>query len=286
MADHAEEQEMEEEALEAIYDTHFEKVASSKWSLDIYPESGDPSDLDELNHVAVRLLIDLPADYPELSVPSLQVEIIKGLADEHKDELEALAFEAAASLEGTPSIFAVAEILREWLVDNNQKGLDDVSMHAQMMRKKKQGEKAEQKAQETFEAQVALEEITQAEQEELEVRKRREEGTPCNMENFLAWRARFEAEMAAEKENEVEDTDAIKKSNKKKEVDKTGRITGRQHFADQSTNLEALEAAAEQAERDPDEDLDDVDEELFDDDVDLDDLDFDSEDEEDGEVDI
>lgn len=143
-----------------------------------------------------------------------------------------------------------------------------------------------QKAQETFEAQVALEEITQAEQEELEVRKRREEGTPCNMENFLAWRARFEAEMAAEKENEVEDTDAIKKSNKKKEVDKTGRITGRQHFADQSTNLEALEAAAEQAERDPDEDLDDVDEELFDDDVDLDDLDFNSEDEEDGEVDI
>jgi hypothetical protein len=52
-------------------------------------------------------------------------------------------------------------------------------------------------------------------------------------------------------------------------------------------NLEALEAAAEQAEVDDDDEgnLDEVDEELFQEDVDLDDLDFDSDEDED-DVDI
>lgn len=41
---------------------------------------------------------------------------------------------------GMPAIYAVCEAIRAWLGDNNIKGLDDVSMHAQMMRKQIEAE--------------------------------------------------------------------------------------------------------------------------------------------------
>jgi phytoene dehydrogenase-like protein len=122
--------------------------------------------------------------------------------------------------------------------------------------------------------------FTEAEVEEIEVRKRREEGTPCNKENFEAWKAKFEAEMAR-KQAVLEETDDTKKNRQKKD-DRASRLTGYQQFA-ANMNFEALEAAAEQAEVDGDDAEEDVaedfDEVLFqDDDVDLDDLDFDSSD--------
>jgi hypothetical protein len=44
---------------------------------------------------------------------------------------------------GMPAIYAVCEVIREWLIDNNVKGLDDESMHAQMMRRAKETERSE-----------------------------------------------------------------------------------------------------------------------------------------------
>ena len=123
--------------------------------------------------------------------------------------------------------------------------------------------------------------MTEAEAQELAVRKRRAEGTPCTLENFEAWKAKFEAEMA-EKENQSE-ADVTDK--KKKVEDKSGRQTGKEQFLSKATNLEALEAAAAQAEEEDDDN--EIDEDLFEDDVDVDDLDFDSDEEdEDDEVDI
>ncbi|MGK3761350.1 MAG: hypothetical protein ACI8RD_013668 [Bacillariaceae sp.] len=80
--------------------------------------------------------------------------------------------------------------------------------------------------------------------------------------------------------------DPKKKGNKggEKVVDKSGRLTGHQQFTDKggNFNLEAMEAAAENAERDENEVEDvDVDEDLFLEDDDLDDLDFDDDDEDD-----
>jgi hypothetical protein len=142
MADHAEEQEMEAEAMAAIFDSHFEVLEPAKWSVTIYPESGDPSELDSRNHVGCKLLVNLPEMYPEVC-PELDIEIVKGLAEEQRLDLKQLADEEATANQGVPSIFAVAERLREWLLENNVKGLDDVSMHAQMMRKKLQAEKSQ-----------------------------------------------------------------------------------------------------------------------------------------------
>lgn len=119
--------------------------------------------------------------------------------------------------------------------------------------------------------------MTEAEREELAVAKRRAEGTPCNKENFEAWQAKFLLEMAAARDDNDEDGNKSgkRKEAKTKEVDKSGRMTGYELFSNKMVNLEALEAAAEEAELGFE-----GDEDLFQDDVDLDDLDFDDEDDE------
>ena len=134
--------------------------------------------------------------------------------------------------------------------------------------------------------------MSNAEREEMDVRKRRAEGTPCNKENFEAWKLRFEEEMA--KKEVEEETTTIKDTSGKKKVKNTisleeimeGRTTGHAQFTQKKgglMNLELLEKAAEEAAAASDDEFDDldVDEDLFDDDEDLDDLDFDDSDEDD-----
>ena len=140
MSDHCEEQEMEAEALAAIFDTSFSILSETQpfeWSVQLLPMDCGPGDDEEdaQNHVGILLKATLPLDYPELSLPQLTVEIIKGLTEEHRVELEEMARTEAANNEGMPALFAICEVLREWLADHNTKGLDDASMHAQMMRR-------------------------------------------------------------------------------------------------------------------------------------------------------
>lgn len=294
MSDHCEEQEMEAEALAAIFDTAFAIESDSQpfeWSIRLVPVDcgGDEEEEAKQNHVAVKILVSVPFDYPE-SLPELDIKVIKGLAEEHRKEILLLAQNEAEANAGMPAIFAVCEAVREWLGENNVKGLDDGSMHAQMMRRAKEAEKSKAQAEQQFEAQKKDEEITQAELEEQAVRKRREEGTPCTEENFLNWWKRFEEEMAqkAAKEAELAE-DAGKRKEKKDDI--SSRLTGFEQFSGKAgiMNLEAIEAAAEDVETnigDVEVEALDVDEELFANDDDLDDLDFDSEDTEDDAPDI
>ena len=62
----------------------------------------------------------------------------------------------------------------------------------------------QEKAQLEFESQKQKEEMSQAEAEEIAVRKRRAEGTPCNKENFYAWKEKFDKEME-ENENDLDE---------------------------------------------------------------------------------
>lgn len=128
------------------------------------------------------------------------------------------------------------------------------------------------------------------------VHKRRAEGTPCTRVNFLAWKAKFEAEMEERRDDQdaAENAGPVKKK-REKVVDKTGRISGFLQFSDKTAtlNLEDMEAAWENAQKDEDEEsdeenLENVDEDLFvgGDDEDLDDLDFDDDDDDDEEPDI
>jgi len=187
---------------------------------------------------------------------------------------------------GIPAIFAVCERVREWLADNNVKGLDDGSMHAQMIRRAKEVEKIKLRAEQQFETQKKHEEMSEAELEEIAVRKRRSEGTPCNEENFIAWKKQFEEEMA---QKEAESAAAMEKdkvgSGKKKGLglkkdDTDLRLTGYEFFSGKVgiLDLDAIEKEAEEIENKSNSiTFDDINEELFDDDDDLDDLDFDDE---------
>ena len=81
MSDHCEEQEMEAEALAAIFDTAFETISDTQpfqWSVKLVPVDcgGDEEEENRENHVAVKLLCTIPMDYPE-SLPTLDLEILK-----------------------------------------------------------------------------------------------------------------------------------------------------------------------------------------------------------------
>lgn len=290
-----EEQEMEAEALEAIFDTSFEVLSSTQpfeWSVKLLPVDcgGDEEEENAQNHVGVKLMATIPEHYPE-TLPKLDIIVLKGLAEEQRQKLLTIANDEAEANEGMPAIFAVCEAVRTWLGDNNIKGLDDGSMHAQMMRRAREEAINKEKSLMQFESQKKEEEMTAAELEEIEVRKRRAEGTPCTKENFLVWKAKFEKEM---EEKEAEEANAQLKekassgkkkggNSAKKDDEKESRLTGYEQFCGKMgiLNLDAIEMAADEAENDPDEvDVEelDVDEDLFDDDEDLDDLDFDSDD--------
>lgn len=287
MSDHCEEQELEQEALEAIFDADLEVVSGSqpfKWAVSIWPEPHSPDE----NHVGIKLISSIPLDYPEISLPEFEIELLKGLTQEHKDELQVMAKEEAEANMGMPVVFAVCEMLREWLAENNVKGMDDVSMYAQMMRREKDAEKQAQKVKMQYESQKHVETMTEAEAEQLAVQKRRAEGTPCNKENFDAWKIQWNAEMAKKEEEEAlaekESGSKKKKKDGEKAVDTSGRISGFLHFSDKTLDMEAFEAEAENAQVDEDEEIDVEDEDLFDlddDDLnDLDDMDFDDDDDE------
>lgn len=144
MSDHCEEQEMEAEALAAIFDNAFEIIDHSqpfKWSIKLLPVDCAGNEIEEeaQNFVGIKLLATIPENYPE-SLPDLEVEIIKGLTEDHREKLLAMAIEESQNNEGMPAIFAICEVLREWLLDNNTKGLDDASMHAAFFRKVKEEE--------------------------------------------------------------------------------------------------------------------------------------------------
>ena len=81
MADHVEEQEMEAEALAAIFDTAFEVISSKppmKWNVKLRPIDceGDEEADEAENHVAVMLNVTVPESYPEV-LPELDIVVLK-----------------------------------------------------------------------------------------------------------------------------------------------------------------------------------------------------------------
>ena len=101
---------------------------------------------------------------------------------------------------GMPSIFATAEAIREWLVENNIEGQDG-SMYAQMMRKQSQKDvDEEKKGKSSHEAADKENEVVELDPFEQEIIRKRQAGTAVTMEIFMKWREDFEAEEALEGE--------------------------------------------------------------------------------------
>ena len=189
--------------------------------------------------VAVALIIEFPLDYPSV-VPTVEIEVEKGLGKKHADELRLIALENAESNVGCPSVFGIAEAIKDWLMDNNNPGQDG-SMYAEMMRRVQQKDAVEKKKvvkaaiSAAADSEMRAEIVDPAEQERI---RKRQAGTQVTMETFVSWKIKFDEEMKA----------AAEAGKKGVTVEVDDRPSGRQLFQSNKVGTddeEALLAAAE-----------------------------------------
>lgn len=158
-----------------------------------------------LHIVAVTLECTIPRDYPNC-VPELKIIIDKGLSKKQGDDLTVLVNATAEENVGMPSIFVIAEAVKDWLADNNTPGQDG-SMYADMMRRMTQKE-TETKKQNAAKDEYLRNMNTSStaggdgndcdlavDKEELERLRKRKLGTLVTPESFAAWKVKFDKEM-------------------------------------------------------------------------------------------
>ena len=222
-----------------------------------------PGEGDDANHVSLTLRFVFPESYPDV-VPSIDLSSGKGLKDEALEELHAkLASEAEDSV-GMPMIFNLAESAKEYLLENNVKSEDTMSMHEQMVERKRRAKEAEDEAKRKAE-EAAEKAAAKERQKNGDAASRAALGTPVTPESFAAWKQKFDEEMRAKNPEVVDET-------------QKGKLTGRQLFernvapeaAEKDANVAALVAHVEEASLflDGDSDDDDLDLDEFSDDDD------------------
>ena len=129
----------------------------------------------------------------------------------------------------------VIEAVREWLIENNVPPMED-SMHANMMRRIGEKEKAAAVQQESItESETATKGHADFEDEDLALEmKRHAEGTPVNPESFAVWLAAF---LADHPEESLEALDSSKGL--------TGKQMFMQHVQGTEDGFEEENAASE-----------------------------------------
>eukprot|EP00587_Corethron_hystrix_P008120 CAMPEP_0113316530 /NCGR_PEP_ID=MMETSP0010_2-20120614/11772_1 /TAXON_ID=216773 ORGANISM="Corethron hystrix, Strain 308" /NCGR_SAMPLE_ID=MMETSP0010_2 /ASSEMBLY_ACC=CAM_ASM_000155 /LENGTH=329 /DNA_ID=CAMNT_0000173271 /DNA_START=49 /DNA_END=1038 /DNA_ORIENTATION=+ /assembly_acc=CAM_ASM_000155 len=307
----AEEQEMEEMALASIFGHRdFNSKLNppcKEWTIVIlpYPSPPDESESDgdasddhvdynvgrspdsdgDYNHVGLLLTLSIPPLYPldKEAAPSVKFgkplislphPVCTDLMTHIKDTLLPGLKESMA---GMPYMYDLSEGIREWLLERNDpsivRDLGDGSMYGEMIRRKLEQDREKEKMQREYESQKTEDTMTQAEIEEMEVRKRRAEGTPCTDETFEKWANSFNAEK--ETEDESRNNNATTEKLNGRELFLQGLAKGR-GIGKSAAGLEAAVASAGSVKKNAVAAAENADEDLFDDgDSDLDDLDFD-----------
>ncbi|GAB9469192.1 hypothetical protein Gpo141_00006478 [Globisporangium polare] len=242
---------MEVEALESIYMDEFKKLTDKPLSYQVHIV---PNQDGHNNHVALTLKCVIPETYPDVE-PRIDVVLEKGLSDTQYKEIMSLLREQIQENVGMAMVFTLCEAVREYLVENNQKG-NDGSEYQDMLRrleiKKKKDDKEEAVKNELAEASVS------------EQKTRDFVGTAVTVESFAIWRTEFDAEMQSAPKTTVKD-------------EATTKLTGKMLWNKGLVKEDDAAAQADDVEGEIDEDEDDEDYEEGDDDDD----DDDDEDEED-----
>jgi hypothetical protein len=196
--DHAEEQAMEVEMLQAMFMEDFkpEVEAGEGFHIDLFPESSADGDS---NHVAAELHVTYTARYPE-EPPVLAVAPKLGLAEGLAREAAAMLAEAASSeLLGAPMVWALAEKLQAWLREHNTAPVGN--MYDEMMKRTAaasgEGDDGGSTADEGDgeDGDTAANDGSTPRKPVVEVDERQQHGsyTPVTVENFNEWRVAFEA---------------------------------------------------------------------------------------------
>ncbi|KAM9317398.1 RWD domain-containing protein 1 [Gastrophryne carolinensis] len=226
MTDYSEEQRNELEALESIYADSFTVLSSSPASFSI-TVSSDAGEAEE--NVELSLKFTYVESYPD-EAPLFEIVSQDNMEDEDVSGVLALLKDQAQENLGMVMIFTLVSAVQDRLneiVDQIKTRRDE-----EKLKKEKEAEEAE---------------------------KVRFHGTPVTIENFLSWKAKFDAEL----------TELKRKKQKEEEQSGKNKLTGKQLFETDhnldTSDIKFLEEAGNNVE---------VDESLF---QDLDDLELDDE---------
>lgn len=234
MSDHVQEQEMEIEALQAILMDDIKEIDHNDSGLGTKNRcfqitlSPQEDDLDEANYTPVQLalIFSHTEKYPD-EPPLLNVKSIRGIKPEDLQLLkEKLAQEAADNL-GMAMIYTLVTSTQEWL--SEKFGQEDV-------------------VEDSEEADTAKEDIIIP------------HGDAVTVETFMAWRERFEAELALERAKLMPESALTAPKEKK--------LTGRQWFESGRASAKGAVAVAEGSDEEEEEDID-FDEDFEDDEEDM-----------------
>ncbi|MED6159481.1 hypothetical protein PIB30_042679 [Stylosanthes scabra] len=219
MTDYTQEQEMEIEALEAILMDEFKEIHSGESGLStsnrcfqITVSAQDDDDGLSNNPAQLALIFSHTEKYPD-EPPLLNVKSLQGINTEDLKNLkEKLKQEASENL-GMAMIYTLVTSAKEWLAERFQ---DTEALEAE--------------AEEAAKDDVVI-----------------PHGEPVTLETFLAWRERFEAELALERAKLMPESALAAPKEKK--------LSGRQWF-ESGRAKGAAAAINEESEEEDDEDID------------------------------
>ncbi|TFY72693.1 hypothetical protein EVG20_g291 [Dentipellis fragilis] len=186
------------EVLESIYSDEFTKL--SERDIKIYVEPEDPPD--DGDTLKLELTVQYPDEYPD-ALPSMEFEAIEGELEEAETSglLDGMRAVGEENL-GMAMTFTIVSHLREQLSD--------------LIRTRE-----EHRNQEAMEK----------EKKALEAEEARTRGTPVTPESFLAWKTKFDKEIALRKQREEEEKLKALTPKEREEYKKSGlRLSGRQLF--------------------------------------------------------
>ncbi|KAK9101252.1 hypothetical protein Scep_024682 [Stephania cephalantha] len=235
MPDYAQEQEMEIEALEAILMDDFKEIDCSEsglsttnrcFQITLSPQDDDIEE-SKVNPVQLAIIFSHTEKYPD-EPPLLNVRSLRGMHGEDLNGLRQKLEQEASENLGMAMVYTLVTSAKEWLTDKFS-SLD--------------------------EAEDAEEE--DAEKDEIIV----PHGEPVTIETFLAWREKFEAEIALERAKLMPES-ALSASKEKK-------LTGRQWFESGRAAVKGAGPVAEGSEDEDEEDIDFDDEDFEDDEEDM-----------------
>ena len=196
------------------------------------PVKTEEYDEDTGDGMWVLLKFTFPDTYPDVG-PDIEYEESEGVEDEQLHELKKHMKEVVDETMGMPMVFTIVSAVMEWLGETNDRL--------------------------KFEAEEAIRKQKDLEEEE---ERKKLEGTKVTIESFLAWKAEFDAEMAAKK--------GVVELTKKEKMKKNGRELFMTDMTLNDSDVKFLAEAGDVAIT--------VDESLFED---LDDLDLGDEDSDD-----
>ncbi|KAK8641854.1 hypothetical protein V6N13_011226 [Hibiscus sabdariffa] len=233
MTDHAQEQEMEIEALEAILMDEFKEIHSAESGLSTSNRcfqitvSPQDEDTDQSTPVQLALVFSHTEKYPD-EPPLLSVKSIRGIQSSDLKALkEKLEQEASESL-GMAMIYTLVTSAKEWL--SGRYCQDACADNA---------------------------EEEEARKDEVIV----PHGEPVTVDTFSAWRERFEAELALERAKLMPESALTAPKEKK--------LTGRQWFESGRASAKGAAAIKEEYEEEDEEDIDLDDDDFEDDEEDM-----------------